>query len=217
MSQRLEATPENALLTVPKDRWRAHVQGRTHAVSPIIATILLLAITVVLAAVLYILVSGVFSPIDHSPRNPIAIAVTESWKGSCTAGTSALYEYTFGVDATTSPITTQQVGLEVVNSSNNIVPLGRAATPSTGTCPMAPTSGGHQWVAVLEGSSSPCLAFWDSTSGGTWSACSGGPHLPQTLNQGQTIVVIAGVDLSNGHMNGFSLTSTPVSLGGGIF
>ncbi len=186
-------------------------------VSPIIATILLVAITVVLAAVLYLVVSGVFTSADHSPHLPVALAVTESWKGNCSSGSTSLAEYRFGVDATSSTLTTQEIGLQVVDVSNNIVPLGRATVPTSGTCPATPSSGGPMWVAVLESPTSQPLAYWDSSAGGAWSAFPGGPSLPQTFSQGQSILVIAGADLSNDHLNGISLTSTPVSVGGGGF
>ena len=53
-----------------KRSWR---KARKRAVSPIIATILLVAITVVLAAVLYVLISG----LTHGPGNtPIGSAFT---------------------------------------------------------------------------------------------------------------------------------------------
>jgi archaeal type IV pilus assembly protein PilA len=61
--------------------WR---KARKRAVSPIIATILLVAITVVLAAVLYVLISG----LTHGPGNtPIgsAFAVGAPTAGTCTA------------------------------------------------------------------------------------------------------------------------------------
>lgn len=46
------------------------VRSKRQGVSPIIATILLVAITVVMAAVLYVLVSGYFG---GAPRNPVSI------------------------------------------------------------------------------------------------------------------------------------------------
>jgi len=61
--------------------WR---KARKRAVSPIIATILLVAITVVLAAVLYVLISG----LTHGPGNtPIgsAFAIGAPVAGTCTA------------------------------------------------------------------------------------------------------------------------------------
>src|SRR5580658_10823265 len=61
-------------------RWR---KAQKRGVSPIIATILLVAITVVLAAVLYVLISG----LTHGPGStPIGSAFTT---GKATAGTCA--------------------------------------------------------------------------------------------------------------------------------
>ena len=51
------------------------------AVSPVIATILMVAITVVLAAVLYVMVSGLLSPTGSGPR---AIGVAPSRSGDGT-------------------------------------------------------------------------------------------------------------------------------------
>ncbi len=62
--------------------WR---KARKRAVSPIIATILLVAITVVLAAVLYVLISG----LTHGPGNtPIgsAFAIGNPVGGTCLTG-----------------------------------------------------------------------------------------------------------------------------------
>jgi archaeal type IV pilus assembly protein PilA len=62
--------------------WR---KARKRAVSPIIATILLVAITVVLAAVLYVLISG----LTHGPGStPIgsAFAAGNARSGTCAAG-----------------------------------------------------------------------------------------------------------------------------------
>ena len=62
--------------------WR---KARKRAVSPIIATILLVAITVVLAAVLYVLISG----LTHGPGNtPIGSAFTAGNAVSSTCGGS---------------------------------------------------------------------------------------------------------------------------------
>jgi flagellin-like protein len=64
--------------------WR---KARSRAVSPIIATILLVAITVVLAAVLYVLISG----LTHGPGStPIgsALAVGRVTAGTCAASSA---------------------------------------------------------------------------------------------------------------------------------
>ena len=47
---------------------RPLIRGDRFGVSPVIATILLVAITVVLAAVLYVLVSGLINPVGNGPQ-----------------------------------------------------------------------------------------------------------------------------------------------------
>ena len=51
------------------------------AVSPVIATILMVAITVVLAAVLYAMVSGVLNPVGSGPR-VMGVSVTKTANGA---------------------------------------------------------------------------------------------------------------------------------------
>ncbi len=94
--------------------WR---KARKRAVSPIIATILLVAITVVLAAVLYVLISG----LTHGPGNtPIgsAFAFGSPQGGTCTATqatnlicTSGDQIFTFTIEQST--ITLGSVQFEV--------------------------------------------------------------------------------------------------------
>jgi len=47
---------------------RPLIRGDHDGVSPVIATILLVAITVVLAAVLYVMVSGLLTPVGNGPQ-----------------------------------------------------------------------------------------------------------------------------------------------------
>lgn len=47
---------------------RSCVRSDSDAVSPVIATILLVAITVILAAVLYLMISGMFRPVGNGPQ-----------------------------------------------------------------------------------------------------------------------------------------------------
>jgi archaeal type IV pilus assembly protein PilA len=75
-------------LTERKHRWGQKAQ---RGVSPIIATILLVAITVVLAAVLYILISG----LTKGPGNtPIGTQLAVSPAKESTAGTTNWYNFT---------------------------------------------------------------------------------------------------------------------------
>lgn len=86
--------------------WR---KARKRAVSPIIATILLVAITVVLAAVLYVLISG----LTHGPGNtPIGSAFTA---GAAVGSTCALTDA--AVTATTNCVTNHWIYTLTVESS----------------------------------------------------------------------------------------------------
>ncbi|MCI4372820.1 MAG: type IV pilin [Thermoplasmata archaeon] len=81
---RVRRPTENKRMNVWGMNARSWRKARKRAVSPIIATILLVAITVVLAAVLYVLISG----LTHGPGNtPIgtAFAIGAPISGSCTA------------------------------------------------------------------------------------------------------------------------------------
>ena len=103
--------------------WR---KARKRAVSPIIATILLVAITVVLAAVLYVLISG----LTHGPGStPIGSAFTAGnpISSKCPTGDTyatngclaADYIYTLTVESST--VTMASVLFEVKNSAGGIV------------------------------------------------------------------------------------------------
>jgi flagellin-like protein len=121
--------------------WR---KARKRAVSPIIATILLVAITVVLAAVLYVLISG----LTHGPGgatigsafgagNPTAgtqpsTNTGTTSPGSCAAGSTTLavamkpseWQYTLTVES--SSVTFGQLGFEV-KGANGVVSIGAGA------------------------------------------------------------------------------------------
>ncbi len=60
---------------------KAIIRKDEQAVSPVIATILMVAITVVLAAVLYVMVSGLISGPGNTPKS-IGVAVTKSGDGT---------------------------------------------------------------------------------------------------------------------------------------
>ncbi len=106
--------------------WR---KARKRAVSPIIATILLVAITVVLAAVLYVLISG----LTHGPGNtPIgsAFAIGAPISGTCTAlqvtakvcETAGDQIFTFSIEQST--ITLGSVEFEVKGPSGTALAAG---------------------------------------------------------------------------------------------
>lgn len=116
-----------------KRSWR---KARKRAVSPIIATILLVAITVVLAAVLYVLISG----LTHGPGNaPIGSAfaagngiaannVGSGVASACAAGTTTAAaaiktaDWTYTLTVESSTVTFASVGLEVKGPGGSVLP-----------------------------------------------------------------------------------------------
>jgi archaeal type IV pilus assembly protein PilA len=109
--------------------WR---KARKRAVSPIIATILLVAITVVLAAVLYVLISG----LTHGPGStPIGSAFTAGnpVASQCAAGSTYAangclagnYIYTLTVESST--VSFGSVLFEVKTSSGAVASTGTKA------------------------------------------------------------------------------------------
>ncbi|HKV89589.1 MAG TPA: archaellin/type IV pilin N-terminal domain-containing protein [Thermoplasmata archaeon] len=101
-------------------RWR---QKKTRGVSPIIATILLVAITVVLAAVLYILISGLTKAPGGTPLGT-ALAV-----GSATASAGSTV-YTMSINPS-SGLTPASLNFELVSSSGAILGTGTSTTVLT--------------------------------------------------------------------------------------
>jgi archaeal type IV pilus assembly protein PilA len=109
--------------------WR---KARKRAVSPIIATILLVAITVVLAAVLYVLISG----LTHGPGStPIGSAFTAGnpVASQCSAGSTYAangclagnYIYTLTIESST--VSFGSVLFEVKTSSGAVATTGTKA------------------------------------------------------------------------------------------
>jgi len=107
-------------------RERSWRKSRKRAVSPIIATILLVAITVVLAAVLYVLISG----LTHGPGStPIGSAFTagNAITGTCSPAQvtakecAAAGHYTYTLTIESSTVTFASVQFEVKNSGGTVV------------------------------------------------------------------------------------------------
>jgi flagellin-like protein len=93
-------------------RERSWRKARKRAVSPIIATILLVAITVVLAAVLYVLISGLTHGPGSTPigsaftaGNPVSSTVSGAAAAACAAGganpAGGHYIYTLTIESST--------------------------------------------------------------------------------------------------------------------
>ena len=141
-------------------------RARTHGVSPIIATILLVAITVVLAAVLYVLISG----LTHGPGStPIGSAFTtgKATAGTCAAtssqalGASAItggckagdFIYTLTIESST--VTFGSVLFQVKTSSGGVFTGGGA---SSSFAVLDPT--GHVAADTVTGATVTMTSTW---------------------------------------------------------
>ncbi|MCI4337367.1 MAG: type IV pilin [Thermoplasmata archaeon] len=101
-------------------RWRKKTK---RGVSPIIATILLVAITVVLAAVLYILISG----LTKGPGNtPLGTALAMSPANEQQAG--ANFWYNFSIASASGGLTLSNLAFQVQTSTGGIVTLAGGPT-----------------------------------------------------------------------------------------
>jgi flagellin-like protein len=107
--------------TESQRRWRKN--GR-RGVSPIIATILLVAITVVLAAVLYILISG----LTKGPGNtPLGTALAMGAPQASTNGTANIYTISI---TPSSGLTPASLNFQVLSSTGviTVLPAGSTVT-----------------------------------------------------------------------------------------
>jgi flagellin-like protein len=161
--------------------WR---KGRKRGVSPIIATILLVAITVVLAAVLYVLISGLTHGTGSAP-----LGTNFSWgtpvnaTGTTPTGcaTTTYYCYTIEIAGSGGGITTTnfQLGL-------------RTALGSTVAWPASVTATGGL-IQLFGVSTTTALATY-STATSTWTNAAG---FTGGLAGGDSISIYTG-----GHANG---------------
>jgi flagellin-like protein len=149
--------------------WR---KARKRAVSPIIATILLVAITVVLAAVLYVLISGLTKGPGNTPIGTALAAGSANLEQSATASTGCAanhYCYELTVESAGGGITPAGLNLQVRTSSGGIAAAGAVAGgfyvlningASVVTCPVATTVAMTctSWTAGTAGTSSTALS-----------------------------------------------------------
>jgi archaeal type IV pilus assembly protein PilA len=143
--------------------WR---KARKRGVSPIIATILLVAITVVLAAVLYVLISGLTS--GGASSVPIGTTFAfgtaqQSTNGACTSTTVVGSCYSVGIQSAGSAATTGNIHFGLLKGGS-----GAAFTS----------------VLVLSVSGSTLATFTASTN--AWTFASG---TSLALNSTQTLLV----------------------------
>jgi flagellin-like protein len=151
---------------VPK-RFRKNTK---RAVSPIIATILLVAITVVLAAVLYVLISGLV----HGPGNtPIGSALgfgtVQLQAVGATAQTGCLanhYCYEVAVSSASSGVTIGSINVKVVWVANATVYVTGPAVGSTGLVTFSTIAGATAGAsASLPVSTAFSVSSWSSGTG----------------------------------------------------
>ncbi len=134
-------------------RWRKN--GR-RGVSPIIATILLVAITVVLAAVLYILISGLTTSAGSKPLS------IQFGTGNPSSSASTNYDQ-FAISAS-SGLLTSQFGLKITNTAGIGQPtenMAGCANPPTGAqayTVCTGTAGG--WYALLTNAQGDVIAVY---------------------------------------------------------
>jgi len=169
-------------------------------VSPIIATILLVAITVVLAAVLYILISG----LTKGPGNtPIGTAVSFSGVSEQTNTAGTQWNYTMSVQTTTSGMTWSNMLFQVQNAGGTLITTGPTKVVISGTtgCNLATfTFSTSAWGAV----GATCAG----TTGGSALVLAGETIQMQSsvnLNgQGATITIVG-----QGSFSGSSVSTVP--------
>ncbi len=126
--------------------WRKKAK---RGVSPIIATILLVAITVVLAAVLYVLISGLTKGPGNTPIGS-ALAVSSATASTGGTGATAWYNETISIQTASSGVTANSIKLQLVTSGGQI-----SGTTFTGTlvdvsgCQVAFYQVANGWTATL--------------------------------------------------------------------
>lgn len=190
-------------------RWQ---KNRERGVSPIIATILLVAITVVLAAVLYVLVSGLTS---HGTSTPFTVDFTSAG-GS---GSGAAWYDPMNVIPTTG-VTTSMFGLSVGATGGGTYAVA-AAVAGTGCAPVAsgapktwatgasgcngPASG---WYGVLVASNNSIMASYTAAG---WAYADGLTTI--ALSNSYLLYVVSAIQLSGqGYtLNAFSTGTSSVS------
>ena len=110
--------------TKSQRRWR---KKSKRGVSPIIATILLVAITVVLAAVLYILISGLTKGPGNTPLGT-SLALNTPGEASKGAGATTNNWYNFSVQAAGGGLILNNLQFQVQTPSGQIVTAGASWT-----------------------------------------------------------------------------------------
>jgi flagellin-like protein len=156
-------------------RARVRKAGR-RGVSPIIATILLVAITVVLAAVLYVLISGLTSSTATAP-----ISLAPAVNPSSTGGGGTTWYVAVGLNPSAG-IATTQFGLKVTTSTTTAT-LSAAVGGTGCTVGSSFTTGATgcagvtaKWYAVLTNATGKIVATYLSAGWSSSVTISGGSY-----------------------------------------
>ena len=173
--------------------WR---KARKRAVSPIIATILLVAITVVLAAVLYVLISG----LTHGPSSA-PLGTNFSWGSpvnasgtsptGCGATTAGNFCYSIEIAGSSVSMSNFVLGLRNTAGATIAMPVSTSAGVS------APTA---NQIALISPTSTTPVA-WYSTSTSGWTPL-GTPLFSGSISGGFTIVIFIVHGAPVGQTNG---------------
>ncbi len=162
-----------------QSRWR---KARKRGVSPIIATILLVAITVVLAAVLYVLISG----LTRGPGNtPIGSAMaTGSGQAGSTYVQSAVtyYPETFSIQSASSGVTANSLKFQMQNSGSSIISYTLVGLIDVSGCWVGTYSAAAGWTQTVTANAGGVPA------GVT--ACAGSPALTAQISSGDELYLV---------------------------
>ncbi|HTP53714.1 MAG TPA: archaellin/type IV pilin N-terminal domain-containing protein [Thermoplasmata archaeon] len=186
---------------------RAQRRKSKRGVSPIIATILLVAITVVLAAVLYVLVSGLTKTGANVPYTLGMNPSSQGGSGSTWTDVLAL--------SPTSGLTTTAFGLKVTTPSSTVFPTVAASgsgcsISATTNLPSSCTGTAGGWYGVLTSPSTGYIvALWSGASAG-WTYASG---TTIALNNGYQLWIVTAIQVAGNSytLSAYSTGSSSVS------
>ena len=130
---------------------------RQRGVSPIVATVLLVAITVVLASVLYVLVAGLGSGAT-GPR-PIALELTALGNLGNPGNVSTWVNFSL---TTSQTVTTSEFGLALTSPGGVYVSAGKGGCFAT----ISSCSPGNGWIALLLNPQGDLLNLWNASGWG---------------------------------------------------
>ena len=197
------------------------------AVSPIIATILLVAITVVLAAVLYILVTGLIGG-SHTVTSTIGVSETGVTTCASTTPVATDNAYVLTVASTSATVTTANVGITITQSGQAsptppvTMAAGNSATAGD-SCPAVSAAQGcvsiaaNTWLAVLSNTAGTVQAYYGTggTSGwySTAAGCVTALGSPVTLSSGMTVTILTGSSFSGSALSFFGQGGASVTGG----